>query len=384
MKLTLILTLCFLLVLVAHAGTCTINIGENHQTIDGFGFSSAWCGTLPAVKNNALYNTLGMSLLRIRIDENGNWGDETNNAKAAHAAGLKVLGSPWSGPPAWNTNGKNSGGNLEPAHYGDYANWLKKAADTIELDYVSIQNEPDFQSWTHWTASEVLTFIKYNGTTIGKPIVMPESFHFNDQMSDPVINDATAVNHFTILGGHIYGGGLITHTNALNHGKRVWMTEHYLTNTQTSMTNCMQIAKEVSDCMNSEMSAYFWWWVYEPSNDGSNLVTNSGHIFLNGYTLGQFAKWVRPGYVRCSSTYNPSNNIYVTAYHNGGQLVIVAINMGTTAVSQEFTIQGGSVSSLNIHRTSQNENMVSIGNVQVNNNSFTYNLPSQSVTTFHP
>jgi len=376
---TLILTIGFVF---AQAGPCNIDVSSTQQTIDGFGFSSAWCGTLTPAKNNALYNTLGMSLLRIRIDENGNWGEETSNSKAAHAIGVKVLGTPWSPPPSWNTNGKNGGGHLLPQHYENYVSWLRNASDHIGLDWVSIQNEPDYKDWTNWTPTEIFNFMKNNAAGIGKSIVMPESFHFNDQYSDPVINDPTALSHFTILGGHLYGGGLTVHQNALKHDKRVWMTEHFIDNTQSSMANCMTIAKEISDCMNAQMSAYFWWWVYETSPN--NLVTNSGTIFKNGYTIGQFAKWVRPGAVRVSTTYNPSGNVYVTAYWNGGgEVVVVAINTGSS-VGQQFTLQGASgVSTLNVHRTSQNENMAAVASVRVDNNSFTYTLNAQSVTTFH-
>ena len=35
------------------------------------------------------------------------------------------------------------------------------------------------------------------------------------------------------------------HTNALAHGKPVWMTEHYIDDTQTNMANCIAIAKEI-------------------------------------------------------------------------------------------------------------------------------------------
>jgi len=371
------------LIFLVQAGPCYVKLTETQQTIDGFGFSSAWSGQLSAVKNNALYETLGMSILRIRIDENGNWAPEIANAAAAHAAGAKVLGSPWSPPPAWNTNGKSGGGHLMTNHYGDYAGWLLKAANSHNLDFVSIQNEPDFSSWTNWTPTEIFNFMKNFVTTVGKPIVMPESFHFDDSYSDPVINDAEAVNHFTILGGHLYGGGIYVHKNALNHNKHVWMTEYYIDHTQTSMANCTNIAKSISDCMNVQMSAYIWWWVND-ADTSVNLVNNQGTIFKNGYTIGQFAKWVRPGYVRCTTTYNPSNNIYVTAYRNGQSTVIVALNMGNNAVNQQFILDDASVKSFNIHRTSSNENMASVGSVSVDNNSFTYSLPGESVTTFHP
>src|ERR1043166_5191999 len=87
------------LTISAKATVCWVDLGANHQTIDGFGFSSAWCGQLSSAKNNALYNTLGFSILRIRIDPNRNWTDETVNAQNAHAAGAKVMGTPWT-PPA--------------------------------------------------------------------------------------------------------------------------------------------------------------------------------------------------------------------------------------------------------------------------------------------
>jgi glucuronoarabinoxylan endo-1,4-beta-xylanase len=365
------------------ASTCTINVTSNKQTIDGFGFSSAWCGTLSSAKNNALYGTLGMSLLRVRIDEDGgDWTSEKANATAAHAAGATVLGTPWSPPTAWTSNGENSGGYLLSAYYSNYAAWLNTAATTLGLDYVSIQNEPDIgDGSTTWTPAQILSFVKDYCSVISVPVVMPESYCFNDDYSDPVISDSTAVNNFTYLGGHIYGGGLSVHQNALDAGKHVWMTEHYVADSQTSMSTCVKIAKEISNCMNDQMSAYFWWWVAD-GDTSVNLVSTSGTIYKNGYTIGQFAKWVTPGKVRCSSTYNPTTDVYVTAYHGGG-VVIVAVNASTSAVSQQFTIQNSTVSSFSVNRTSASENMASTTAATISSGSFTYSLPALSVTTFH-
>src|SRR4051812_8467355 len=78
---------------------CTINMTANQQVIDGYGFSSAWCGQLPSAKNNSLYATRGFSLLRTRIDPNRSGTDETGNASNPPAAGAKVLGTPCT-PPA--------------------------------------------------------------------------------------------------------------------------------------------------------------------------------------------------------------------------------------------------------------------------------------------
>jgi glucuronoarabinoxylan endo-1,4-beta-xylanase len=92
---------------------------------------------------------------------------------------------------------------------------------------------------------------------------------------------------------------------------------------------------------------------------------------------------VRPGKNRCSSTYNPTSNIFVTAYHNGG-IVVVALNTGGSSVSQTFTFQNASgVTTMLVHRTSSSQNMAQLSNVSVANNTFTTTLPAQSITTFH-
>ena len=118
---TLVVLAAISLSLTAHAATCSINLGANQQVIDGYGFSSAWCGRLSAAKNNALYNTLGFSLLRIRIDPNQSWSDETVNAAAAHTYGVKVLGTPWSPPAYMKDNTNVVHGSLLPSQYAAYA-----------------------------------------------------------------------------------------------------------------------------------------------------------------------------------------------------------------------------------------------------------------------
>ncbi len=375
-------------VLTSSNEVCAIDGNTYYQSIDGFGFSSAWCGTLSTAKNNALYGTLGFSLLRVRIDQNSaNWGDETANSSAAHAAGATVLGSEWSPPVAWNSNGQSTGGYLLPSHYQDYANYLHDAANTIDLDYVSFQNEPDMgnvdpDAVVSWSASQMLTFLKDNSSTIGKPIVYAESFCFNDDYTDPALNDATAVGKISIIGGHIYGSGLYTHQNALDKGKHVWQTEHYVANSRDNIDNAITQAKEIQDCMNNQMSAYFYWWVYD-DDTSVNLVNQSGTIYKAGYVAGQFAKWIRPDKNRIGCTYNPTSDIYVTAYRGGG-IVVVAVNNGSSSVSQTFSFSNISgLSTMYVNRTSSSENMASLGTVTLSGNAFTYTLPAKSVTTFH-
>jgi len=367
---------------MTYAGTCTINAGANSQTIDGFGFSTAWCPVLSSAQADILFGTgngqLGFSLLRCRIDPNRSWSNEQGNASAAHARGAKVMGTAWTPPASMKSNNNTTGGVLNSSQYANYASFLASAASTIGLDYVSPANEPDitvtYESCT-WTGSQLATFAANNGATVGKGLIVPESFHFDDNLASPIISNSTAMSHVNAIGGHIYGSGNAVHNGG---GKHIWMTEHYINNTDIG-TACT-VAKEVTDCMNNQMSAYFWWWI-EP-NDPAAFIEGTT-VDKRGYALGQFAKYVRPGKVRCSATYNPSTGVYVTAYHNGG-IVVVAVNTGTSAVSQTFTVQNASgVTSMLVNRTSGSENLASVSSATVTNNTWTYSLPAKSITTFH-
>ena len=368
-------------------GTCTINVGSNQQTIDGFGFASVFAPVMTSAQADTFFGTgtgqLGFSLLRVYISETGSFSTDASNTSLAHARGAKVLGTAWTPPPSMKSNNNAVGGVLNASQYGAYASYLASAANSIGVDYVSFQNEPDitvtYQSCS-WTPEQMETWMINNAPTVGKPIVMPESFHFDDHYSDASLNNITANSHITFVGGHIYGSGNIVHQNALNHGKHVWMTEHF--NNGQTINDAIIDAKEVSDCMNNQMSAYIWWRAYHPTLAADDLINGSVPL-KNGYAIGQFAKYIRPGKVRCSSTYNPSTNVFVTAYHNNG-VVIVAINTGGSSVSQPFALQNVSgVTSLLVNRTSSSENMASVSAATVTNNAFTYTLPAQSVTTFH-
>jgi len=141
----------------------------------------------------------------------------------------------------------------------------------------------------------------------------------------------------------------------------------------------MTEAQSISDAMNNQFSAFLWWWIMP--NDAASFL-NGTTVDIRGYVLGQFAKYIRPGSTRVSSTYNPQSNVSVTAYKVNGNLVIVALNTATGSVNQQFNIQNGSVGSLEGYRTSSSQNMADIGSFGVSGGSFTATLSAQSVTTF--
>lgn len=90
---------------------------------------------------------------------------------------------------------------------------MNQAANSIGLDYVSVQNEPDWDSTCEgcgWTGAQLNIFCANNAPAIGRSVVMPEAVGFTDSFSDPTLNDGNAVGHITIVAGHFYGNGNYT------------------------------------------------------------------------------------------------------------------------------------------------------------------------------
>lgn len=368
----------------------TVDLSGTQQIIRGFGTCTAWNGALSDTDMNYLFTDMGLSILRVRIDPNGSsyWGDELSNAKKAQARGAIVFATPWTPPAYMKTNNSLiNGGELLTSQYANYAAYLKSYVDYMSsngapLYAISLQNEPDwapdYESCT-WSSSQFLNFIKNYGSTLGNTkIIMPESLNFSTSLSDATLNDATASSYVSIVGGHLYGATISKYDLALNKGKEVWMTEHY-TDGQ-SLSNALDTAKEIHDCLTvANMSAYTWWW----NLDNNMGFLNASHVpQKRGYVVGQFAKFVRNGYYRVNATYNPQSNVYVSAFKGDNKAVFVAINQGTSAVSQTFNIQNGTLSSVSSYITDSTRNIASASSFNVSNGSFTATLPAQSVTTF--
>jgi glucuronoarabinoxylan endo-1,4-beta-xylanase len=156
------------------------------------------------------------------------------------------------------------------------------------------------------------------------------------------------------------------------------MTEHY-TNSSISgddWPNAMIAAKEIHDCMNAGWSAYVWWYIrrsYGP-------ISESGSIQKLGYVMAQYARYVRPGYIKISCTSNPTTGVYVTAYKSGTKLVLVIVNQNAAVTYQPFSYSGISVSGFNRYFTTSATNLDS-NSFAVSGGSFGINLAASSVTT---
>src|SRR5208283_210698 len=119
------------------------------------------------------------------------------------------------------------------AAYATYLNSFSSYFSTngVNLYGISMQNEPDanvtYESCS-WTGATMDAWVKGNAGSLSSPLFMPESESFTTSLSDPTLNDSSAVGHVSFIAGHIYGVSPSYYSNAFSHGKQVWMTEHYL------------------------------------------------------------------------------------------------------------------------------------------------------------
>ena len=373
----------------------TVYLDSVQQYIRGFGGANIlpWRPDMTADQVRTAFGAgqgqLGFTILRLRIPYTDNLSEfsaQVPTARLAQSLGAIVFASPWTPPPAMKSNNNIVGGILNDSSYGAYAAHLKAFADYMAgngapLYAVSLQNEPDasvtYESCS-WNATQFLNFTKNNAAAVGTRIMMPESQNFVHALSDSTLNDSSAAANVAIIGGHIYGGGLGPYPLAVSKGKEVWMTEHLVLD--TSWTAVLATGKEIHDCMNAGMNAYVWWYIvryYGP-------IGEDGAVTKRGYVMSQFARFVRPGFhkIKCNPT--PQRNVFVSSYidSTSSRVVIVALNMGTSAMQQAFSLSGASVTSFASYTTSKTKNCAEGIDTPATNGNFVAILDPSSITTF--
>ncbi len=382
-----------------------IDLDSTYQVIRGFGASNImpWRPDMTEAEIEKAFGTgdgqLGFSILRLRLPSDENqFSLNLPTAKAAYNMGVTLIASPWSPPASMKTNNNTTGGELRETFYDDYAEYLNSFSDYMDdngapVYAVSVQNEPDIEvsyESCNYSPDQMLKFVKEHGAAVKTKLIAPESYQLKRDMSDPLLNDATALENFDIVGGHIYGGGLAPYPLAEEKGKEVWMTEHLIL--ETSWSDNLSTGIDINDCLNNGMSAYIWWYIvrfYGPIyDDGSDTRTPDGavkgEISKRGYVMSQFARFIRPGYLRVESPYIPQRGVYTSAYRDSAtsKIVIIAINTSSLDKEQVFTLKNGTAETFIPYVTSESKDCVEENAIAVADAGFTVTLDASSITTF--
>jgi glucuronoarabinoxylan endo-1,4-beta-xylanase len=378
----------------------TINWNDVHQQIDGFGASCAW--TAQSLSDSqadmffSVMNGIGLSLCRNRIAPNGTTLERVTMQKA-QARGAKVWSTPWSPPAAFKDSGTVNGGNFVSDNNQAYANQLAAYAASMKNNYginlyaISIQNEPDYNTTAYesclWSGQQFHDFIPYlynalvsNGVSSTR-IMLPESANWYFSHADAAMNDVTTSNQVGILAAHAY---FSTASPVNSYGKALWETEVSTFETYDgSIDNGIYWAQVIHNYLTvAEVNAWSYWWLISGNADNEGLTDQSGNPAKRMYVLGNFSKFVRPGYNRIGATDDAS--VFVSAYKDNasGKFAIVAINTDAAAVAETFNLNGFTPTSVTPWITSSSLSLVAQSAIPISSNSFIYTMPARSVVTF--
>ena len=397
---------------------------------------------------------LGLSILRVRIDpegsstgggnkgdpyETGEWDYEAANGGEAVAANPNaiVFASPWTAPAIWKLSGTTTtvsgtafneafnstcaegagycGGYLNPTDYAAYATYLEdfvsffNTTNSFHLYAISMQNEPE-ENVTYessvWTPQQMDTWIAGDASTItsdsySTKLIMPESDSFNPVDASVALSDTNAQGLISIIGGHIYGVQPAPYSIPSGDSpKEIWMTEFGpLSNATLTWSEALTTYGETihNSMVIGQYNAYVWWGLFGATtnscatNAGTcGLVDDAGNVQPMGYVMGQYSKFIQPGFVRVSATATPVAGVYVSAYSNASpsHYAIVVINSNSSSESLSFVLDvNGSptsiVTSLTPTESTSSAGLAAQTAVTVSSGQFSYTLPAQSVVTFY-
>jgi glucuronoarabinoxylan endo-1,4-beta-xylanase len=131
-------------------------------------------------------------------------------------------------------------------------------------------------------------------------------------------------------------------------------------------------------------SAWHAWWMSSLNSDNEGLLLQDGGTTKRLYTVGNYSKFIRPGYQRVMISGTLPSDVVLTAYKNSsdGTVVIVAINSGTAAATASLFISGGAPCQMTPWVTSSSDNLASKTALSVIDGRLSATLGAQTVTTF--
>ena len=428
--------------------TGIIDWNKTAQEIDGFGASGAFhmarnLMNFPEPQRSEVLDILfsptkgaGLSIVRNIVGdgatvgggspsiepEEGVWswtGDEDQiwlMQEAGKRGCTRYMSTVWS-PPAWmKTNNSPVGGRLRPDKYLAFAEYLSmyirgyKEHFGIDIYAISLANEPDVTvrySSCYWTGAEFHDFIKFlipvfERDKITTKVIVGELSAWTENPVLESLADSVTAARVDIVGVHAYHtvdkdpfppiaqrvGPLV---ETLKQKKKIWQTEvSNLGRNYPDMRDGLYWAKVLhTHVAENSANAWLYWWAVSSPNTGQGMTHLNSQdktytVDKRLYTMGNYSRFVRPGYYRVEANCELSSGVLVSAYKSEPEkkLVVVVINENVAARKLELNLAGVNANSAAPWRTSEKENLVSLQELKINDNMLKATLAPSSVTTF--
>jgi O-glycosyl hydrolase len=315
------------------------------------------------------------------------------------------------------TNGEVIKGRVKEDKYQAFADYLSayvrgyKEHFGIEIYAISPTNEPEVTvdySSCYWDGEELHEFVRdhliptFDRDGVSAKLILGEHGSWSEEPALPSLNDPITASRIDIVGVHAYldstgnpfppvsarAGRLETCSKL---GKRIWMTEVSDGGPNiTEIEDGLYWAKLLhTHVVEDGVNAWLYWWAISNIDDRSALIylNPDNHSYLTPsrlYTIGNFSRFVRPGFVRLALESPSLPGVYLSAYkdRDNSQLVVVAINESGVDRLVQMEIDGAQATSIEVFRTSAKESLHALGRTPTSGHTLNLALHGFSVTTF--
>ncbi len=406
-----------------------------HQRIDGFGGEAGAMRDIQKMSAvsqkevlDLLYdvnNGIGLSIVRVYISHDfepspGNYDITVQEKDAwllneAKKRGVTNYFGRVGSPPAWmkTNNDINNGGSLKVDFYNDFAEFLArwltdfKSQYNIDISAVSLQNEPDLTAKyrsCRWTGPQFHDFLKnslkpvWDQQGIKAKVIAAEQMKWKDDLIKPTLKDPATEPILDIISAHGYWtANPFQLSSAKSSKKPVWQTEengNFGTGSlaDPGIDDGLFWAERLHKWMTAaKISAWNWHWLTTGKSWrkdwGEKIIEIDGDTYNYAkrlWTIGNFSRFVRPGYYRIDSTPEPEMGVFTSAYKDpvSGSFAIVAINKNSIDQTLDISLNNLPAGPVTPYVTTDTLNLAAFLNIEVNGNGFTAVLPAKSVTTF--
>lgn len=388
----------------------TVDLKTRFQRMRGFGASSAW--TAPSMTEERadeffdVEKGIGLSLLRIQIKPDGT-STELETVDLAVERGVDVWAAPWSPPAEWKDNGSTAnGGSLLKSHYQDWADSLADFALMMDergtpLMGVSAQNEPDYAAaWDTclYTPADLATFVgDYLGPAlkdreVKAQVIAPEAANWNsiERYSEAIYAHKNAADEVVAFATHGYAGSPFLVTPISDAGDELWQTE--MSDPQhdppdPGMPSALRVAEMMhNDITSARVTAWHYWWLHargDVDDTNAGLADRDFQLTKRAYVMGQYSKFVRPGYRRVSVTPPPGTGLLMTAYLSPDEssLVLVVIHKGRQELEQTILAPGAAEGRTEVWITDETRSLENVGDPKIEGGEVQMVFAPKSVTS---
>jgi len=318
--------------------------------------------------------------------------------------GVRIVASLWN-VPDWMVQDPTltSNRHIPPSMYAEaieyIAAFLVVARDTygITIEYVSF-NEPNIGISVRFTSQEMANFIKQAGPRfvalgLSTKFLLGDAVGPNNAVSyiTPILQDAQTLPYLGPLSFHDYHQWVtdavraeIWNVAAL-YNKKVWVAEigpdHSSADPDlTTWSTAMDVARKYyRDLKHARASAVLYWGYGRYGNfelrDRATLTP-----YPTYYVIRQYVNDLPVGTDIVEATSDDSAVLVLAGKHTSANRLVVEL-LNTATSQKTVTISGLPNGTLTLFRTSQSENLKTIGNLSAGGGQLTMTLPGESLSS---